>query len=78
MTDIFDRASEREAELLGDALAEQARRAGLSGKTLDDSAHHCRVCDDAIPTARRRALPGVQTCVDCQAELERAGGAFIS
>ncbi len=27
---------------------------------------HCAVCGDDIPDARRRALPGVRTCVACQ------------
>lgn len=71
MTDIFDRATEREEELRADALQEQARRAGLSGKTVDDSATLCGVCGERIPARRRRAVPGVQTCVGCQAELER-------
>lgn len=77
MTDLFDRATEREEQDRADALAEQARRAGLDGKTVDDSALVCRVCEGPIPEARRRALPGVQTCVDCQADLERAGVTFI-
>ncbi len=70
MTDICDLASEREEEARSDALAEQQRRAGLAGKTVNDSALLCRVCDDPIPTARRAALPGVQTCVLCQANQQ--------
>ena len=27
---------------------------------------HCIECGDEIPDARRRALPGVRTCVACQ------------
>ena len=77
MTDLYDRATEREEQNRTDALAEQARRAGLEGKTVADSALFCQLCDDPIPAARRRALPGVQTCVECQAELERAGVTFI-
>lgn len=73
MTDPLDRATEREEELRADALADQARRAGLAGKTVADSATECRICTDPIPEARRQALPGVQTCVDCQADIERAG-----
>lgn len=72
MTDVFDRASKTEAEFLGDALQAQARRAGLDGKTVKDSASHCRVCGGRIPAKRRTYLPGVQTCVGCQTELERA------
>lgn len=71
MTDLFDRAREHEDELRDDALEAQARRSGLRGKTFTDSALLCRVCDEKIPLARRRALPGVQTCVECQHELER-------
>ena len=31
---------------------------------------HCAECGDAIPEARRRALPGVRTCVACQSERD--------
>lgn len=72
MTDMFDRATEREEQQREDALQAQARRAGLAGKTAADSATHCRVCESLIPVARRRAVPGVQTCVVCQADIERA------
>ena len=72
MTDVFDRATEREEESRADALAEQARRSGFEGKTVKDSAKHCSVCEGHIPLARRKALPGVQTCVECQTDLERA------
>lgn len=72
MTDVFDRASDLEEQQRQDALQKQARRAGLDGKTVQDSASHCHVCDSLIPVARRRAVPGVQTCVSCQEDLERA------
>lgn len=77
MTDLFDRAAAREDEMREDALRRQARRAGLAGKSWRDSADECKVCGCRIPMARRRAVPGVQTCVECQRDLERAvrGGA---
>ncbi len=31
---------------------------------------HCAECGDEIPEARRRALPGVRTCVACQSERD--------
>lgn len=74
MSDWADLAADREAELRADALAEQARRAAQP-ETI--SAETCRVCDGPISATRRRALPGVQTCIDCARELEhalRAGG----
>ena len=33
---------------------------------------HCEECGERIPAARRRALPGVRTCVPCQAERDRS------
>lgn len=72
MTDIFDRASEVEEIARLDALRDQRRRAGLTGKTVADSAHDCSVCDEPIAEKRRQAVPGVQTCIECQEELERA------
>lgn len=66
MMDFYDCASAREEEWLGDALRDQQRRAGLVGKTVADSAHDCEDCDGPIPEMRRLAVPGVQTCIDCQ------------
>ena len=31
-----------------------------------DGTSHCVECGEAIPPARRHALPGVSTCVPCQ------------
>lgn len=70
MTDIFDRAQEREEEMRQDALANQARHAGPTGR---ESAEICGVCDEPIPEERRRAVPGVQTCIECQRDIEAAG-----
>lgn len=72
MTDDVDRAREREQELRGDALRDQARRAGLDGKTAADSAEYCLAhgCEEPIPTARRIAYPGCRYCIDCQRRQE--------
>lgn len=67
MTDVFDRAQEREEEMRQDALAEQARR---TQPVAGDSALVCAVCEEAIPEGRRQAVPGVQTCIECQTMLE--------
>ena len=71
MVDIFDVASEREEEMRADALAEHARRA--DGQACLPAATRCTRCDEPIPPARRRVVPGVQTCVVCQRYLERSG-----
>jgi len=73
LTDDIDRASEREAEMRADALFEQARRAGLQGKTVADSAEYCEAsgCGVRIPKARRVAVPGCLYCVACQERQEK-------
>jgi len=72
LTDDIDRARKREEELLGDALRDQARRAGLAGKTAADSAEYCQAdgCDEPISSARRAAYPGCKYCIDCQRRSE--------
>ena len=35
-----------------------------------EAATHCVECGEEIPEPRRRALPGVRTCVECQAERD--------
>lgn len=32
---------------------------------------HCIECDVPIPEARQRMVRGVQTCVECQSQLEK-------
>ena len=46
-----------------------AARAALIG---GEGSEWCEVCGEAIPEARRRALPGARTCVACQAERDKA------
>ena len=43
-------------------------RARLPG---GEGAAHCIACEEPIPEARRKAMPGVRLCVQCQAELEK-------
>lgn len=69
MSDSMDRAQEREEEMRSDALAERDRRAHGHAPTI--SAEICVWCDGQIPAARRLALPGVQTCVECQGDIEK-------
>lgn len=34
------------------------------------SAEHCAECGEDIPAPRRAAVPGCQTCADCQGVIE--------
>lgn len=85
MPDFADLAADREQEIRDDALAAHQRRLRLSRASrptadwpgLADpppaaAPTLCAVCDEPIPAARLAALPGVETCIDCQIELERA------
>ncbi|MBN8452234.1 TraR/DksA C4-type zinc finger protein [Accumulibacter sp.] len=71
MSDLVDRASRRETEMIQDLFADQQRRAALSGKKASDSATVCRECGDPIPDDRRAAYPGTDLCVECKRLLER-------
>lgn len=66
--DLYDRATATEEIYRAQALEAQRLRA-----VRGVSARHCQApdCGIAIPAARRRALPGVQLCIDCQAATER-------
>jgi len=74
VTDDIDRACEREAQIREDALRDQALRAGLAGKSVNDSAEHCVACGEPIPQERRIAVPGCQRCVFCEAAREHPKG----
>ncbi len=39
---------------------------------------HCAECGDAIPQARRDAIPGVRLCVSCQDAQDREAAAQFS
>lgn len=72
MADDIDRAQEREEQMRSDALAAHARKA--HGDATLPSAESCAVCGEPIPAGRRLTLLGVQTCVECQNDLEGAIG----
>jgi len=69
VSDLADRAVEREQEFLADRLREQQIAAALDapGNEL------CADCGEEIPGERRRALPSAIRCVECQAWVERLG-----
>ena len=37
---------------------------------------HCEECEINIPNARRKAIPGVRLCVNCQAENDKKQSTF--
>lgn len=64
--DITDYASEREEQQLAEALARHQRAQAPAGA----GSLECVDCGEPIPVKRREALPGCETCVDCQSVRE--------
>lgn len=54
-----------------DASVQDAVKLARSRLSGGESLTHCEQCEQPIPEARRKALPGVRLCVACQAELEK-------
>lgn len=63
MADQLDKAWELSEMHLKEALA---RHKSLCGESLT----HCLDCEEPIPEARRKAVPGCQYCIDCAEERE--------
>ncbi len=64
MADIIDTAA---------VIEELQRNAALSAHRINHnavSAEYCSECGENIPAPRRAAVPGCQTCAECQADLE--------
>ncbi|HBR6962831.1 TraR/DksA family transcriptional regulator [Klebsiella aerogenes] len=64
MADIIDTAAE---------IEELQRNAALSAHRINRnaaSAEHCSECGESIPSPRRAAVPGCQTCAECQSVIE--------
>ena len=58
-------------------LSRRARELTNALERLRDGSYGiCEECGSTIPQARRRALPGVTTCVSCQERGERARSRF--
>lgn len=54
-----------------DATVKDAIKRARSRLPKGPSLERCEECDASIPEARRKALPGVRLCVDCQEALDR-------
>lgn len=57
-----------------DATVEDAIKRARSQLRDGPGLTHCEECDDAIPEARRQAVPGVRLCVACQEARDREEG----
>lgn len=69
MSDVIDVANDHADYLLQVSITQHQRR--TAGQAT--SAEFCDCCGVDIPEARRLAVPGCQTCIDCQQLRERRG-----
>lgn len=53
-----------------DATVEDAIKRARSQMRSGPGLTRCEECDAPIPEARRRAVPGVRLCVQCQAQQD--------
>lgn len=66
--DQFDQASELEQIARDKAIAYQRNKI-----STEQSLDHCEECGVDIPEARKLAIKGVKTCIDCQTFNEKQG-----
>lgn len=73
MADELDQLQEQEEWLNGlhiQAARQQCRTAGASLR-------QCECCGERIEARRRKAIPGVRTCTECQRALEIRGRHYM-
>lgn len=62
-----DGAVQEQIDATVDDGVKRARSSLPRGESLSD----CEDCGKTIPEARRKAVPGVRLCIECQAEIDR-------
>ncbi len=67
MVDVVDMAAAEIAAFNNSALAECRKKRHQALR----SHRKCVICGAPIPQERRKAVPGVKLCIDCQEEAER-------
>ncbi|MEK0162686.1 DksA/TraR family C4-type zinc finger protein [Phaeobacter sp. JH20_36] len=60
--------SEQIEASISDELARLRSRRAPVGESLT----HCADCEEPIPEPRRKAIPGVKLCIECQQERDGA------
>ena len=60
---------------IADFIADEVSRA-RSLLPTGESLEICEACGEDIPEARRKALPGVRLCLECQAEHDKQTVSF--
>lgn len=64
-------------EQIDSTVEDAVNRARRAMHNSGVSAEYCEHCGEAIPEARRLALPGVQYCVQCQQQRDKQQSAAL-
>lgn len=54
------------------SIEDELQRMRRAQAPARESLTHCAECEEPIPEERRRAVPGVRLCIDCQRERDAA------
>ena len=72
-SELFIPSVRQECLVIAEAEEKHPMNAALSAHRLNRnavSAEHCAECGEDIPAPRRAAVPGCQTCAECQSIIE--------
>lgn len=53
------------------SISDELKRMEATAAPRGVSLTHCAECEEPIPDARQRAIPGVKLCIECQRERDR-------
>ena len=60
------------SEQIEASISDELKRMQARAQPQGDSLSHCAECEEEIPEARRRAIPGVKLCIECQQDRDSA------
>lgn len=63
------------SEQIEASINDELARMKAQKTPLGESLRFCAECEEAIPEARRQAIPGVKLCIDCVRDRDQASKA---
>lgn len=60
------------SEQIEASIEDELTRMKSRRQPVGESLTYCAECEEEIPEARRKAIPGVKLCIDCQQERDGA------
>ncbi|MCK8463828.1 DksA/TraR family C4-type zinc finger protein [Aliiroseovarius sp. S1339] len=59
-------------EQIDASIQDELARMRVNKPPVGESRTHCAECEEEIPEARRKAIPGVKLCIDCMQDRDAA------